>query len=73
MTKDKKAIKNATITESVVFELCHRKLVFKDLVRHVKSNNREKETVHTLDQIKTFNSIKVLHGVCIQQKFYFGK
>ena len=73
MTKDKKAIKSAAITETAVCELCHRRFVFKDLVRHVKSNHKDKETVQTLDQIKTFKSIQVLYGVCLQDKFYFGK
>ena len=73
MAKDKKAIKSAAITELAVCELCHRRFVFEDLVMHVKSNHNDKETVQTLDQIKTFNSIKVLHGVCLQEKFYFWK
>jgi hypothetical protein len=29
--------------------------------------------MQTFHQIKTINSIKVLYGVCIQEKFYFGK
>ena len=29
--------------------------------------------MQTLDQIKTFNYIKVLRGVCTQENFYFGK
>ena len=73
MTKDKKAIKSAAITETAVCELCHRRFIFKDLVRHIKSNHKDKETVQTLDQIKTFKSIQVLYGVCLQDKFYFGK
>ena len=73
MAKDKKAIKSAAITESAVCELCHRRFVLKDLMGHVKSNHNDKETVQTLDQIKTLNSKKVLHGVCLQEKFYLGK
>ena len=73
MTKDKKAFKCAAITETAVCELCHIRFVFKDIVRHVKSNLKDIETVQSLYQIKTFNSIIVLHGVCLQEKFYFGK
>ena len=29
--------------------------------------------MQSLYQIKTFNSIKVLHGVCLQEKSVFGK
>ena len=73
MTKDKKAIKCAAITETAVYELCHIRFIFKYIVRHVKSNHKDKETVQSLYQIKTFNSIKVLHGVCLQENFYFEK
>ena len=73
MIKDKKTFKSAAITKTAVCELCHGRFVFKDLARHFKSNHKDKETMQTLDQIKTINSIKVLHGVCIQEKFYFGK
>ena len=73
MTKDKEAFKFAAITETAVFELCHIRFVFKDIVMHVKSNLNDIETVQSLYQIKTFNSIIVLHGVCLQEKFYFGK
>ena len=38
MTKNKKAFKWAAITETAVCELCHIRFVFKDIVRHVKSN-----------------------------------
>ena len=60
MTKDKKANKCASITETAVCELYHIGFVFKDIVRHVKSNHKDKETVQSLYQIKTFNSIKIL-------------
>jgi hypothetical protein len=73
MTKDKKAFKFAALTETAVFELCHIRFVFKDIVRHVKSNLKDIETVQSLYQIKTFNFIIVLHGVCLQEKFYCRK
>jgi hypothetical protein len=73
MTKNKKAFKWAAITETAVCELCHIRFVFKDIVSHVKINLKDIETVQSKYQIKTFNSIIVLHGVCLQEKFYFGK
>ena len=73
MTKDKKAFKWAAITETSVCELCHIRLVFKDIVSHVKINLKDIETVQSKYQIKTFNSIIVLRGVCLQEKFYLGK
>ena len=65
MTKDKNAIKCAAITKTAVCELCHIRFVFKDIVRHVKSNHKDKETVQSLYRIKTFSFIIVLHGVCL--------
>ena len=73
MTKDKKSIKSAAVTETAVCELCHRRFEFKDLVKHVKNQHKDQEAVNSLDQIKTYNSIKVLHGVCLQEKLYYGK
>ena len=67
MIKHNKVPKSAAITETAVCELCHGRFVLKDLARHVKSNHKDKEKMQTFDQIKTFNSIKVLHGVCIQE------
>ena len=48
MTKDKKAFKCAAITETAVCELCHIRFVFKDIVRHVKSNLKDIETLQSL-------------------------
>ena len=69
----RKVFKCAAITESAVCELCHIRFVFKDIVCHFKIYLKDIETVQALYKIKTFNSIMVLHGVCLQEKFYFGK
>lgn len=73
MTKEKKSIKSAAVNETAICKLCHRRFEFKELVKHVKHQHKNQETVQSLDQIKTFSSIKVLHGVCLQEKLYFGK
>ena len=73
MTRNKKAFQWAAITETAVCEPCHIRFVFKDIVSKVKIYLKDIETVQSLYQIKTFNSIIVLHGVCLQEKFYFGK
>ena len=70
MTKNKKPFKWAAITETAVCELCHIRFIFKDIVSHVKINLKDIETVQSLYQIKTFNSIIVVHGVCLQEKFF---
>ena len=73
MTKDKKAFKCAAITETALCELCHIRFVFKDIVSYVEINLKDIETVQSLNEIKTFNCLIVLRGVCLQEKFYFGK
>ena len=50
-----------------------QKISFKRSCEAFWSNHKDKGTMQTFDQIKTFNSIKVLHGVWIKGKFDFGK
>ena len=69
MTKDKKAFKFAPLTETAACELCHIRFVFKDIVRHVKSNPKDIETVQSLYKIKPFNSIIKCYKVSI---LHFG-
>ena len=73
MTKDKKSIKTAAVKESAVCSVCHRRFQFSELVKHVIKVHKDMNSVNCIDQIKTFSSIKVLHGVCQQEKFFFGK
>ena len=70
---DKKLIKSAAVKETAVCTVCHRRFQFSDLVNHVKTFHKNMASVNCVDKIKTFSSIKVLHGVCQQEKFYFGK
>ena len=73
MTKDKKVIKSAAVTETAVCLQCHQRFEILALIKHVNTVHKHFESVQCQDQIKTFSSIKVLHGMCQQEKFYIGK
>ena len=40
-------------------------------MKYEKNQHKDKETVNSLDKIKTLNSIKVLNGVCLHVKQEF--
>ena len=52
--------------------ILHRRFEVKALIKHAASAHSNLESVRCEDQIKTFSSIKVLQGVCQQEKFYAG-
>ena len=72
MTKTRTAIKSAAVNETAVCLECHRRFDVKDLIKHANNAHANLDSVRGGDQIKTFSSIKVLHGVCQQEQFYVG-
>lgn len=72
MTKTRTAIKSVAVNETAVCLECHRRFDVKDLIKHANNAHANLDSVRGGDQIKTFSSIKVLHGVCQQEQFYAG-
>ena len=71
MTKEKKAIKAVAIVETAVCLECHRRFEMPiALKKHAETAHKQKETIRCQDPVRAYSSIKVLHGVCQQEKLY---
>ena len=70
MTKEKQAIKDAAITESVDCYVCHRRFEVTRFLKHFNSSHGDLEDVQFGDKLKQFSSMKVLHGVCQFSKYF---
>ena len=70
MTKERKSIISAAVDETAVCLECHRRFQMSAMLKHVNSDHKELDSVRCQDKIKNFNSIKVLHGVCQQEKYF---
>ena len=64
MSKEKQAIKAASISETEVCLAWHRRFELYALKKHIQSAHKSIDLVDTQDNILKFSSIKVLHGVC---------
>ena len=73
MSKEKQAIKAASISETEVCLACHRRFELFALKKHIQSAHKSIDSVDTQDKIVKFSSIKVLHGVCKLEKYYIDK
>ena len=44
-----------------------------ELKKHAESAHKQKETVRCQDLLRSFSSVKVLHGICQQEKLFCDK
>ena len=72
MTKERQAIKAAALTELAVCLECHRRFQAHDIKKHMTNSHKGLQVVKLQDQIIKYNSIKVLHGICQNEKFYIN-
>ena len=47
--------------------------MLKALKKHAESAHKQKDTIRCQDPVRTYSSIKVLHGVCQQEKLFSDK
>ena len=74
IAKEKKAIKAVAIVETAVCLECHRRFEMPiALKKHAETAHKQKETIRCQDPVRAYSSIKVLHGVCQQEKLYSDK
>ena len=67
MTKERKYIKAASISETAACHECHRRFEIQDLVKHVRSAHKNLESVKCQDKIKNSVQLK-FYRVCAKRK-----
>ena len=72
MDKAKRSIKEYAIKRSVVCLLCCRQYSYNKMLKHSKVVHKEKTTQFG-EELTKYSSIKVIHGICKNEKVYLDK
>ena len=65
-------IKNNALVESSVCKKCHHRINMKQVTKHVQRVHSNEDT-EFFDTFALYSSMKILHGVCHYEKYYYDK